>query len=72
MHSLARLLRQAASAPLPPEAFLRRDRGDGLYVTNAPSVRPGADWAARLERAGFCCAGSGGQLRLWQIGRAHV
>ena len=30
-------LRDMVSAHLPEGAFLRRDRGDGLYVTNAPA-----------------------------------
>ena len=35
-----RQLRAAARAALPPRAFLRRDRGDALFVTNAPAFDP--------------------------------
>ena len=65
MHSLSNLLRSAARAALPEEAFLRRDRGDALFVTNAPRIDPGHDWAATLSEAGFTCAGGDGLLRLW-------
>ena len=52
----SRTLRQAAAAALPRGAFLRRDRGEALFVTDAPRQRPEADWpgiAARLARSGF-------------------
>ena len=66
MHNLTvTLLRAAATAALPPGAFLRRDRGDALFITDAPRIDPGADRAVRLNAAGFTCAGSGGLLRLW-------
>lgn len=64
MHSLAHALRAAASAALPEGAFLRRDRGDALFVTDAPRLRPEGDWPAALAQAGFACAQSGGLLRL--------
>ena len=35
-----RQLRAIARAALPPKAFLRRDRGDALFVTNAPAFAP--------------------------------
>ena len=65
MHSLSSPLRAAATAVLPQGAFLRRDRGDALFVTNAPRIDPGRDWTAALSEAGFTCAGSDGLLRLW-------
>lgn len=66
MHSaLCRALREAAAAALPPEAFLRRDRGEALFVTDAPALRPQTDWAAALAGAGFDCARAGNLLRLW-------
>ena len=68
MHSLARTLRTAAAAALPEEAFLRRDRGDALFVTDAPRFSARMDWAGLLSEAGFHCAGSGGLLRLWPAG----
>lgn len=68
MHSLARTLRTAAAAALPEGAFLRRDRGDALFVTDAPRFNARMDWAGLLFEAGFHCAGSGRLLRLWPAG----
>lgn len=39
---------------LPAGAFLRRDRGDGLYVTNAPAFGAGRAVALALESLGYC------------------
>ena len=64
MDSLTRALRAAASAALPEGAFLRRDRGDALFVTDAPRLRPRAVWPAALAEAGFACTQTGGLLRL--------
>ena len=61
---IARALREAAATALPPRAFLRRDRGDGLFVTNAPRVAPEADWTAPLSAAGFLCQSESGLIRL--------
>ena len=60
MNDFARRLRDAARARLPEGAFLRRDRGDALYVTDAPLRGGPVDWAA----AGFVCRESGGLARL--------
>ena len=68
MHSLAQMLRTAAAAALPGGAFLRRDRGDALFVTDAPRLGDRMDWAGPLFEAGFYCAVSGGLLRLWPAG----
>ena len=65
MDSLTRVLRRAAAAKLPDRAFLRRDRGEALFVTNAPRLCPDADWPAVLSAVGFDTALSGGLLRLW-------
>ena len=65
MHSLARTLRTAAAAALPEGAFLRRDRGDALFVTDAPRFGFRLDLASRLFEAGFYCTDNGGLLRLW-------
>ena len=62
---LSRALRDAAASVLPPRAFLKRDRGDALFVTDAMALQPETDWAAALHRAGFDCAASGDLLRLW-------
>ena len=51
MNSFAAEIRYAARALLPPGAFLRRDRGDALYVTDAPRRGADADWGG----AGFLC-----------------
>jgi len=52
MNSFAAEVRGAATALLGAGAFLRRDRGAALYVTNATGI----DWAA----AGFICREAGG------------
>ena len=57
-------LRSAAALRLPEGAFLRRDRGDALYATDAPRRAPDADWQGRFEAAGFECAVAGGLARL--------
>ena len=61
---LIRALRAAAAAQLPPRAFLRRDRGEALFVTNAPRLRPETDWAEALSAAGFVCEVKDGLLYL--------
>lgn len=61
---LSRALRQAAADVLPAEAFLRWDRGDALFVTDAPRRRPDVDWAKALRGAGFECQMRGGLLAL--------
>ena len=53
MNSFALALRQAARAALPEGAFLRRDRGDGLFVTDAPRRCPDGGWRQALREAGF-------------------
>ena len=53
-------LREAARAALPEGAFLRRDRGEALFATDAPRLSPDADWPGALARAGFACELQGG------------
>lgn len=36
----ARQMRAALRASLPPRAMLKRDRGDALFITNAPEIDP--------------------------------
>jgi hypothetical protein len=38
-------MRQTLAAALPPGAFLKRDRGEALFVTDAPRRGPCPDWA---------------------------
>ncbi len=64
MRSPAGQPREAARAALGAGPFLRRDRGDALFVSDAPRLRPSAEWAAALDRAGFICRADGGLLRL--------
>lgn len=52
-------LRARARAALPARAFLRRDRGEALFVTDAP--RHG--WTGEVP--GFCMTESGGLARLY-------
>lgn len=49
-------LRQAAVSMLPVGAFLRRDRGAALFITDAPRRGVMPDWA----KAGFLCESRGG------------
>ena len=46
-------MRAALTALLPGGAFLRRDRGPGLYVTDTPRLDPDGPWRAAAEAAGF-------------------
>ena len=50
--------RAAGAVPRGSETFLRCDRGDALYVTNACAAR------GAFEQAGFLCEEAGGLLRL--------
>ena len=61
----AQVIRRAASALLPEKAFLRRDRQDGLFVTNACRLIPDRDWISVFTHARFIVRDSGGLLRLW-------
>lgn len=45
MNEFAEKMRGAAMALLPPGAFLRRDRGGALYVTDAPRFGGQVDWS---------------------------
>ena len=49
-----REMRARLRALLPPRAFLKRDRGDALFISNAPAVDPSFSGAP-----GFCCARRG-------------
>ena len=63
--SLPEALREAARGALPSGAFLRRDRGDALFITDAPRHRPQKDWEQILSNVGFDCELNQGMLRLY-------
>ena len=56
----SRALREAARAVLPEGAFLRRDRGEALFVTDAPRIAASAPWRESLAEAGFAIVERGG------------
>lgn len=58
-------LRRELRELLPPRAFLRRDRGDALYVTDAPRFADARELCAALETAGFCCEPRREQLAIF-------
>ena len=62
--AFAAAVRAAARAALPENAFLRRDRGEALFVTDAPTRQPPEAWLRRVEAAGFECRVEGGLARL--------
>ena len=53
-------MREILRAALPERAFLRRDRGEALYVTDAPRRSPAIDWSA----AGLICRETDGLAHL--------
>lgn len=57
-------LRETVRPLLPERAFLRRDRGDALFVTNAPCFADAPALQNSLEAVGFVCAKRGGVLRI--------
>lgn len=64
MNDLSRRLREAAAACLPERAFLRRDRGDALFISNAPRLFPEKNWIERFSDAGFEGSEKNSMLRL--------
>ena len=67
MNELLRLpfvLRGTLTPLLPEQAFLRRDRTDALFVTNAPLFADADVLSAALSDAGFNCRHSGTLLFL--------
>ena len=58
--AFAAALRAAARAALPSGAFLRRDRGEALYVTDAPRRQSPEAWLDAVRAAGFECRIEGG------------
>ena len=53
-------IREAARSALPPVAFLKRDRGEALFISDAPRWNDSPDWPA----AGFLCEIRDGLARL--------
>ena len=60
MNDFAAELRRAAQSLLPEGAFLRRDRGEALYVTDAPRKGGLTDAASK----GFICREANGMAHL--------
>lgn len=56
----SRALRNAARVALPEGAFLRRDRGEALFVTDAPRIAASVPWQDALAEAGFLIEERGG------------
>ena len=57
--ALAAAMRGEIAAMLPERAFLRRDRGDALFVTNAPAFSDAGALTERLCRGGMARSGAG-------------
>ena len=64
MNDLAQALRQAASASLPARAFLKRDRGDALFITNALRIEPDSQCRTQLKEKGFIIHETDGLIRI--------
>lgn len=62
--ALPAVLRERLRPLLPERAFLRRDRGDALFVTNAPALSGDPSLQTALEAAGFLCETRGSLLRI--------
>ena len=50
--------------PLIPKGFLRRDQGDGLFVSDYPRYGDEENVSARIEKAGFRAAVSNGMAQI--------
>jgi len=64
MNNLPAALRELILPALPEAAFLRRDRGDALFITNAPRFTDADTLADHLRTRGFVCAPGNGFLRI--------
>lgn len=67
--AFAAALRAKARSALPPEAFLRRDRGEALYASDAPRRQPDLAWLSGLSDAGFDCRVAGGLAHITPAAR---
>ena len=54
LDDMLRQMRAQLRSQLPPRAFLKRDRGDSLFVSNAPAIDPSFSGAV-----GFTCTHRG-------------
>jgi len=57
-------IRQAAASLLPARAFLRRDRENALFITNAPRIDSDKNWPEVFSPAGFIACEENGLVRL--------
>lgn len=62
--ALVAAMRGEVAAMLPERAFLRRDRGEALFVTNAPAFADAGALAERLSRSGWRVQARGALLAL--------
>lgn len=65
IRSLPIALRKTARRCIPDRAFLRRDRGGALFVSNAPAYAETSAWLSRLQQEGFHCKSDGALLRIF-------
>jgi hypothetical protein len=64
MNDLVATLRERAAACLPPRAFLKRDRGDALFITNALRIDPDCGCTVGLSEKGFITDEDSGLVRI--------
>lgn len=64
MTSLPETLRETLRPLLPDRAFLRRDRGGALFITNAPGFVDMDELTDQLQMRGFVCSHDNGFLRI--------
>ena len=64
MNSLPSQLRETLRPVLPARAFLRRDRGGALFITNAPRFADADGLMHHLQMRGFLCSHDNGFLRI--------
>ena len=64
LRTLPAQLRRQLEPLLPERAFLRRDRGDHLFVTNAPQFADGSALIDQCQACGFICTLVGHRLHL--------
>ena len=65
MNDFASEIRHVTSSLIPPRAFLRRDRGDALFITNARRIDPDRDYEACFVEKGFVIREENDLIRIW-------